>query len=162
MNKGFTLVELIAVVTILSLIAIITTPAYDSISNNIKTRNYESKKSTIKAHTLSYVEKYLKNEAYDGTRDVAEDEKSKTLCFSVNYLIRNGIISSDSETDEYIENNVTGEKYRNEIFIKVIYDTTNLKLVGIVKDDEEIKDSSGNKIVHSFDDVGYTCGSEYK
>lgn len=159
MNKGFTLVELIAVVTILSLIAIITTPAYDSISNNIKTRNYESKKNTIKAHTLSYVEKYLKNEVYDGT---STGTKSKTLCFSVNYLIRNGIISSDSETDEYIENNVTGEKYRNEIFIKVIYDTTNLKLVGIVKDDEEIKDSSGNKIVHSFDDVGYTCGSEYK
>ena len=162
MNKGFTLVELIAVVTILSLIDIITTPAYDSISNNIKTRNYEYKKSTIKAHTLSYVEKYLKNEAYDGTRDVAEDEKSKTLCFSVNYLIRNGIISSDSETDEYIENNVTGEKYRNEIFIKVIYDTTNLKLVGIVKDDEEIKDSSGKEIVQSFDNASYTCGSEYK
>lgn len=159
MNKGFTLVELIAVVTILSLIAIITTPAYDSISNNIKTRNYESKKSTIKAHTLSYVEKYLKNEVYDGT---STGTKSKTLCFSVNYLIRNGIISSDSETDEYIENNVTGEKYRNEIFIKVIYDTTNLKLVGIVKDDEEIKDSSGNKIVLSFDNASYTCGSEYK
>ena len=136
MNKGFTLVELIAVVTILSLIAIITTPAYDSISNNIKTRNYESKKNTIKAHTLSYVEKYLKNEAYDGTRNVAEDEKSKTLCFSVNYLIRNGIISSDSETDEYIENNVTGEKYRNEIFINVYYETGKLKLVGLVEGDD--------------------------
>lgn len=158
-RKGFTLVELIAVITIMSLIAIITTPAYDSISKSIKTRNYESKKNTIKAHTLSYVEKYLKNEVYDGT---STGTKSKTLCFSVNYLIRNGIISSDSETDEYIENNVTGEKYRNEIFIKVIYDTTNLKLVGIVKDDEEIKYSSGNIIVHSFDNASYTCGSEYK
>lgn len=158
-RKGFTLVELIAVITIMSLIAIITTPAYDSISKSIKTRNYESKKNTIKAHTLNYVEKYLKNEVYDGT---STGTKSKTLCFSVNYLIRNGIISSDSETDEYIENNVTGEKYRNEIFIKVIYDTTNLKLVGIVKDDEEIKDSSGNIIVHSFDNASYTCGSKYK
>lgn len=158
-RKGFTLVELIAVITIMSLIAIITTPAYDSISKSIKTRNYESKKNTIKAHTLNYVEKYFKNEVYDGT---STGTKSKTLCFSVNYLIKNGIISSDSETDEYIENNVTGEKYRNEIFIKVIYDTTNLKLVGIVKDDEEIKDSSGNIIVHSFDNASYTCGSEYK
>lgn len=159
MNKGFTLVELIAVVTILSLIAIITTPAYDSISNNIKTRNYESKKSTIKAHTLNYVEKYLKNEAYDGT---STGIKSKTLCFSVNYLIRNGIISSDSETDEYIENNVTGEKYRkDEEFVKVIYDTTNLKLVGIVKDDEEIKDSSGKEIiVPSFNAAGCTIKYE--
>lgn len=134
MNKGFTLVELIAVVTILSLIAIITTPAYDSISNNIKTRNYESKKSTIKAHTLSYVEKYLKNEAYDGT---STGTKSKTLCFSVNYLIRNGIISSDSETDEYIENNVTGEKYRKDkIFINIYYETGKLKLVGLVEGDD--------------------------
>lgn len=154
MNKGFTLVELIAVVVILSLIAIITTPAYDSISNNIKTRNYESKKNTIKAHTLSYVEKYLKNETYDGTN-------TKTLCFSVNYLIRNGIISSDSGTDEYIENNVTGKKYRGDtIFVKVKYDTTNLKLVGIVKDDEVIKDSSGNIMVQSFDNN--ICNSEYK
>lgn len=155
-RKGFTLVELIAVITIMSLIAIITTPAYDSISKSIKTRNYESKKNTIKAHTLNYVERYLKNEAYDGTI-------SKTLCFSVNYLIRNGIISSDNEKEEYIENNVTGEKYANDIiFIKVIYDTTNLKLVGIVKDDKSITDSSGNEIVHSFDDVGCTNGSEYK
>ena len=138
MNKGFTLVELRAVITILSLIAIITTPAYDNISNNIKTKNYESKKNTIKAHTLSYVEKYLKNEAYDGTL-------SKTLCFSVNYLIRNGIISSDSETDEYIENNITGEKYRGDtIFVKINYDTNNLKLIGIAKDDETINGCDKN------------------
>lgn len=143
MNKGFTLVELIAVVTILSLIAIITTPAYDSISNNIKTRNYESKKSTIKAHTLSYVEKYLKNEAYDGTNTYA---KSKTLCFSVNYLIRNGIISSDSETDEYIENNVTGEKYRGNItFVKVEYNTTYLRLIGYTADDDKFSDVCNEK-----------------
>lgn len=144
MNKGFTLVELIAVVTILSLIAIITTPAYTSISNNIKTKNYESKKNTIKAHTLNYVERYLKDKVYDGT-------KSNTLCFSVNYLIRNGIISSDSETDEYIENNITGEKYKGDTpFVKVIYYRNDLKLVAIAKDDEKIEDSSGN-IINSFE-----------
>lgn len=131
-RKGFTLVELIAVITIMSLIAIITTPAYDSISKSIKTRNYESKKNTIKAHTLSYVEKYLKNEAYNGTT-------SKILCFSVNYLIRNGIISSDNEKDEYIENNITGEKYVNdEIFVKVQYNINKLKLVGYTLGDNDM------------------------
>lgn len=134
-RKGFTLVELIAVITIMSLIAIITTPAYDSISKSIKTRNYESKKNTIKAHTLNYVEKYLKNEAYDGTT-------SKILCFSVNYLIRNGIISSDNEKDEYIENNVTGEKYANNtIFVKVKYDINKLKLVGYTLGDNDMPNS---------------------
>lgn len=131
-RKGFTLIELIAVITIMSLIAIITTPAYDSISKSIKTRNYESKKNTIKAHTLSYVEKYLKNEAYNGTT-------SKILCFSVNYLIRNGIISSDNEKDEYIENNITGEKYVNdEIFVKVQYNINKLKLVGYTLGDNDM------------------------
>ncbi len=136
-RKGFTLVELIAVITIMSLIAIITTPAYDSISKSIKTRNYESKKNTIKAHTLNYVERYLKNEAYDGTPD-------KTLCFSVNYLIRNGIISSDNEKEEYIENNITGEKYANDIiFVKVKYDINNLKLVGYTLGDNDMPNSCG-------------------
>ena len=131
-RKGFTLVELIAVITIMSLIAIITTPAYDSISKSIKTRNYESKKNTIKAHTLNYVEKYLKNEAYDETT-------SKILCFSVNYLIRNGIISSDNEKEEYIENNITGEKYVNdEIFVKVQYNINKLKLVGYTLGDNDM------------------------
>lgn len=158
MNKGFTLVELIAVVVILSLLAIITTPAYTSVSNNIKTRNYTSKKNTIKKETLSYVEKYLKNEAYNGNQN-------KTLCFSINYLIRNGIISSDNEKDEYIENNITGKKYKNdEIFVKVSYDLINLRLVGIVKDDETIKDNNGNIIIESFSDTDSDtdCDSDYK
>lgn len=138
MNKGFTLVELIAVVTILGLLAVITTPAYDTISKNIKERNYESKQSTIKAQTLAYVEKYMKNDTYDPEKNL----NPQTLCFTVRYLIQNGIISSDSETDEYIENNVTGEHYENnEEFIQVYYDIDNLKLVGITKDE---KDKDGN------------------
>ena len=114
MNKGFTLVELIAVVTILALLAIITTPAYDTISKNIKTRNYNSKRSMIETQTLSYVEKYFKDTVYNGD--------NKTLCFTVKYLIQNGIISSDSEKEEYIENDITGEKFKaveDNIFIKI-------------------------------------------
>lgn len=123
MNKGFTLVELIAVIVILSILMIITTPAYSSISTNIKTRNYESKKSTIKAQTLSYVEKYMKNDVYDGPSN------NKKICFTVNYLIQNGIISSDNETDEYIENDITGKQYKDtDKYIEIYYDVDSLKL----------------------------------
>lgn len=130
MNKGFTLVELIAVIVILALLVVITTPAYDSISKNIKERNYTSKQSTIKSETLSYVEKYLKDEVYNGT--------NKNICFTVNFLIQNGIISSDSETDEYILNNITNKKFEStEKYISVYYDTINLKLKAIMPDKDD-------------------------
>lgn len=147
MNKGFTLVELIAVVTILGLLAIITTPAYDSISNNIKSQNYNSKKSTIKSQTLSYVEKYLKDKVYDGKKvDVNGNKISNYYCFTVEYLIQNGIISSDDEEDEYIENNVTGDKYRgNHEYVKVYYDNDKLKLIALVNDELTNEKTGYNK-----------------
>lgn len=138
MNKGFTLVELIAVIVILALLVVITTPAYDSISKNIKERNYNSKQSTIKSETLSYVEKYLKDEVYNGT--------NKNICFTVNFLIQNGIISSDSETDEYIFNELDNVKFNGEnIYIKVWYDTDNLKLKADAAKDEPFDDEECNK-----------------
>lgn len=137
MNKGFTLVELLAVILILALIVVITTPVYDTVSKNIKTRNYESKKSTISSQTLSYVEKYMKDQVYSGV-----DDNGKYVCFTVNYLIQNGIISSDSETEEYIENDLTSKRFKGEeIYIAVTYNTNKLKLEAIVADKEVIEES---------------------
>jgi len=128
-NKGFTLVELIAVIAILGLLAIITTPAYDIVSKNIKTRNYESKKNVIKAHTIEYVENYLKDVTYNGT-------DSKSLCFSPRFLIQNGIISSDDDKKEYIKNDVSGEKYQGEnAYIEISYDKNIRKLKSIFVDE---------------------------
>lgn len=132
MNKGFTLVELIAVIVILALLMIITTPAYDSISKNIKTRNYESKKSTIKSQTLAYVEKYMKNDIYNGPSD------NNKVCFTVNYLIQNGIISSDSETEEYILNDITNKEFQGtEKYIEIYYDVDSLKLKAKMPDNND-------------------------
>ena len=159
MNKGFTLVELIAVIVILALLVIITTPAYDTVSTNIKTRNYESKKSSIKAQTLSYVEKYMKNDVYNGSSD-----KGKGICFTVDYLIQNGIISSDSDTEEYIKNDITGEEYKNEkIFIKVAYDYINLKLIALTEGEskkiyDDIDDDSLDRTI-SYDNLSGISGT---
>lgn len=132
MNKGFTLVELIAVITILAILAVITMPAYQTISTNIKTRNYESKKSTISSETLAYVEKYMKDKIYDGT-------VSKNYCFKVNFLIQNGIVISDDEEKEYIKNELTDETYSGDKkYILVYYDLRSLKLKS------EIINNSGN------------------
>ncbi|MBQ3021249.1 MAG: prepilin-type N-terminal cleavage/methylation domain-containing protein [Bacilli bacterium] len=137
MNKGFTLVELIAVIALLSILVIITTPAYNSISKNIKTKNYESKQNTIEKQTLAYVEKYLKDKVYDG--------ENKTLCFSVNYLIQNGIISSDSDKEEYIQNDITNKQFKDEtIYVAVSYDIDTLKLKAQLPDNTDVLSVSCN------------------
>lgn len=149
MNKGFTLVELIAVITLLALLVIITTPAYDSISNNIKTRNYNSKQSAIKAETLSYVEKYMKDEVYNGKND-----KGKRICFTVDFLIHNGIVTSDSDKEEYILNDINGNKYINDtIYLQVFYDYEDLKLKAFTKDElknEQTHKKDNDFLAHAF------------
>lgn len=156
MNKGFTLVELIAVVTILALLAVITTPAYESISSSVKKRNYESKMESIKAQTLSYVEKYLKDKVYDGssTQKNPTYSISHAYCFSPNFLIQNGIINSDDEKDDYIKSDVTDKKYSgnndlsgNNTYIKVFYDYKALKLKAVVVDQKVEVTNSSNKVV---------------
>ena len=145
MNKGFTLVELIAVVVILGILAIITTPAYDTISKNIKQTNYESKKNTIKKQTLAYVEKYMKDKVYPGGG-------TNYYCFTVGYLIQNGIIASDDDEDEYIENIQTGEKYRGTSeYLKVYYDSDKLKLEALVIGEEGY---TGNNCTHCDNKAG--------
>ena len=129
-NKGFTLVEIIAVITLLGLLVVITTPAYNSISNNIKERNYESKKNTIETQTLSYVEKYLKDKVYDG--------RNYNHCFTVGYLIENGVINSDSETDEYIINDKDNVQYKKkEAYVLVWYDEHVFKLKAEFKENQK-------------------------
>lgn len=172
MNKGFTLVELIAVIVILALLVIITTPAYDSISRNINTRNYESKKSTIKAQTLAYVEKYMKNDVYSGstnaetvniTTDGVEYKyriSKETLCFTPDYLIRNGIISSDDDEKEYIKNEKDNTTYKGSgkenVYIKIYYNLDSLKLNAIIVGEEaKIKAySEDNKTTTATYDFG--------
>ncbi len=146
MNKGFTLVELIAVVTILAILAVITMPAYQTISTNIKTRNYESKKSTISSETLAYVEKYMKDKIYDGSKDI-EKERNKNYCFTVNFLIQNGIIISDDEEKEYIKNEITDETYSGgQVYIMVYYDLSSLKLKSeIIKNSDSFNSDSIEK-----------------
>ena len=50
-------------------------------------------------------------------------------CFTVGYLIENGIISSDSEKEEYIVNDKDNVKYEDdEAYVFVYYDIDDFKL----------------------------------
>ena len=134
-ERGFTIIEIIAVVTILGLLVIITTLAYNAISNSIKQKDFENKKSVIKKETIEFVEKYMKNDTYDPGISNA----SQTICFTVDYLIHNGIVTSDDQKQEYIKNEATDEEYRrNTVFVAVSYDITNIRLKAETIDEKPI------------------------
>ena len=83
MKKGFTLVEILSVVAILSIIILIAVPSYLGISSSIAKKMYESKKESI----------LLKSEVY-------AEENGKSV-FDIKELIENGIIEPDNELGEY-------------------------------------------------------------
>ncbi len=85
MKKGFTLVELLAVIAILGIIVGISVPAYLSISNKVKQSVYETKVENIKAKASVY----------------ASD--TNNYVFDVKTLIENGNIEADNELGEYMD-----------------------------------------------------------
>ena len=57
-KKGFTLVELIAVIVILGMIIIIAYPAYINIANDMKKSNFENTTKILANTVLNYANKY--------------------------------------------------------------------------------------------------------
>ena len=60
MKKGFTLVELLAVIVVLGLLMTIAIPAVLTVSNNVKKKSYETKIEMIENTAVSYGENNLK------------------------------------------------------------------------------------------------------
>lgn len=85
-KKGFTLVELLAVIMILGVIMVIAVPSYMSVTKFINKNIFESKVASIKTQATKYA---LEHGHY---------------AFNVKDLIDDGYLSSDNETGEYYDN----------------------------------------------------------
>lgn len=83
MKKGFTLVEILATIVIISVILLISVPLYNKISDSIKESTYKSKIEEVKAKASSYA-----------------SEQSKFV-FDIKTLIEAGYLSSDNELGEF-------------------------------------------------------------
>lgn len=133
-NKGFTLVEVISIVVILALLLVLTAPTYSSVSDNIKERNWASKKSVIEKQTIEFVNNYMKDDTYtSGT--------PKKICFSAGFLIRNGVITSEDEKREIIINDTIsgtdGEYEGDTKVIGITYNNRTRKLESYTITDKE-------------------------
>ena len=83
MRKGFTLVEILAVIAIIAVLVLIAVPTYNTISGTMKENVYNAKIEEIKAKSLTHA------------------EETGQVVFSVDTLINEGKIIPDNETGVY-------------------------------------------------------------
>ena len=123
-NKGFTLVELISVVVLLSIILILVIPAYTQIEGQIKNSNLENKKSMISNAMLEYANTNLLDELKP-----LGSKGTNTLTYSLDYIIKNNIFAAsetDSQGNKMFLNPVTNDKLYG--CIEVSYDVNKFEV----------------------------------
>ncbi len=123
-KKGFTLVELISVVVLLSIILILVIPAYTQIEGQIKNSNLKNKKSMISNAMLEYANTNL----LDKLKPLGQTGTNE-LYYSLDYIIENNIFAAsetDSQGNKMFLNPVTNDKLYG--CIKVTYDVNKFEV----------------------------------
>ena len=88
MRKGFTLVEILAVLVIIGVLVVLTIPAYTSVYTNIKRQNLLSKITEVETAAKKYGEKI---------KDEVKNKGNTCLETNIETLIRAGYLVSDVE-----------------------------------------------------------------
>ena len=107
MKKGFTLVELLAVMILLGVVSLIAVPSI----GKILTRSREKALESTKEELIKAAQKYYA----DNIRELPEDGSHK--CLSVSEIEANGYISNDDIVDPKTEEKLTG-------YVKTYFDNT--------------------------------------
>lgn len=134
MNKGFTLVELLVVMVILSIIIIIAIPAYNDIADNVRKSNLETIKEMVKNTTINYATKHMLDDIKPSNNDCSDGSCCKYL--SIRHIVEEDIFHSN---DRRIINPVTNNDL--EGYIKLTYNTKKYVIDGTYV---ENTDDNGN------------------
>ncbi len=128
-KNGFTLIEVILTVIILSIISLIVVPIITKVRNNILQGLYESKVTLINNAARDYGNNYLNyipsfsNSEYNFTDSTDTTVcNDKCLCVSVETLINQGYIKGDSDDKTQITNPLNNNSM-NSLGVCVRYDT---------------------------------------
>lgn len=140
-KKGFTLVELMASLVILSLISVLMFSTIQTSSKNVKKKNYENIKKMIIESTISYIvnssEKNYSLDDIKGNDSKCDEMLSCAKEYTVGEILEKNIYysSTKNSNDELtILNPITGEGMRNKKFL-IYYDTETYSLKGVFYED---------------------------
>lgn len=146
MNKrGMTLVELLAVIAIIAMLALIITPAVINIRENLLENTLESKIKNINTAALDYAQEHINELPNHVENEVDENTVNKTssqdcLIRYVRVLISEGYIAGDSEDKSSITNPVNGESLNDkEICMRFdSNDAMNRKIITYIIGEDEL------------------------
>ena len=145
MRKGFTLVEVLAVMIILGILIVLTIPAYTSIFSGIKRNNLESKITEINAAAKKYGNTF---------KDDIKNACSACVTVTIAELIEKGQLISDYDNDAAIINPTDNTKLKGDI--KLCYCTEAFDIEAYYTTEFDV-----NKVYHIGDIVVYD-GKLYK
>lgn len=178
-NKGFTLVEILAVIVILGIIMIVALPTYSNIYNSIRLTTYLNNIKTIKSAALDYGSnpsiKDSVKKLHDNTSSSTENKDwCKTI--SVTNLIKSGYLASDDDNLDQITDVFTGSAmgYNIQNKYNVSYPVDGVALCYCDKkldiDAFVIKDLDRDQVYHAgeyirnyvYDDATYGSANIYE
>ena len=141
-NKGFTFVELLVVIALLSIVLILTISQVQRVNNNSKIKLCKNKLSLIEESLNLYLDN---NRDLFSNSGLCEEEPVSNICYtSVLKIAEQGII--DYDKDKNIINPVNN-KILNDYKVKIIYDSSNDKFSSeIQKENETVSDKNYDTI----------------
>ena len=141
-NKGFTFVELLVVIALLSIVLILTISQVQRVNNNSKIKLCKNKLSLIEESLNLYLDN---NRDLFSNSGLCEEEPVSNSCYtSVLKIAEQGII--DYDKDKNIINPVNN-KILNDYKVKIIYDSSNDKFSSeIQKENETVSDKNYDTI----------------
>ena len=147
-NKGFTFVELLVVIALLSIVLILTISQVQRVNNNSKIKLCKNKLSLIEESLNLYL---TNNRSLFSKGGLCDGEPVSGICYtSIKTIADQGIIDydKDKDKDKTIINPVNNE-ILNDYIVKIIYDSSNDKFsseIQIKKENETVSDENYNTI----------------
>ena len=123
-NRGFTLVELLAVIAIMGILMIMITPGIMSLRENVLENALENRISLIENAAKDYAQDHITELDGDvGNYDGSKGPNNDCIYRTVNFLINSGYISSNNTY--VVEDEDTNQKKINQILNPVTGESMN-------------------------------------
>ena len=142
-KKGFTLIEVIVTISIISLLTVIMIPVVQKTSARVKYQSYKNLENLIMQATIDYLyhsaEDGYSIDSIKGESDNCDGENSCTMPFVVGDILDKNIYytnEKDSDGKLTVFNPTNGLSMRDRTF-KIYYDTTTFSLKGIFSEGED-------------------------